>query len=178
VADIDCGPVRSGKSTLARSLVERFGGVRVGFGDAVRQRTVALGLPDERRFWQQVGEDWVASDPEGLCNAVLASTAGQARVVVDGVRHWHVYGLLRARPDDRRVILAFVDADVQARRARLARDGITAATVDSVLHHSTEKELLRLREVADIVLDGTKDVKHVLPVLEALLTGDQDQNSR
>ena len=32
------GPMRSGKSTLGGRIVERFGGVRVGFGDAVRHR--------------------------------------------------------------------------------------------------------------------------------------------
>lgn len=50
------GGVRSGKSTLARELAQRYAGTRVAFGDIVRQRTAALGLPGERRFWQQVAD--------------------------------------------------------------------------------------------------------------------------
>ena len=89
------GPMRSGKSTLARRIVERFSGVRVSFGDAVRRRVKALGLPDERSLLQQVGEEWVAHDPGGLCDAVLMPSAGELLVVVDGVRHQRVHGLLR-----------------------------------------------------------------------------------
>ncbi|SRR6266496_1222905 len=165
------GPTRSGKSTLAKSIAERFGGVRVGFGDAVRRRVQALGLPIERRFLQQVGEDWVARDPGGLCDAVLTPSAGEAVVVVDGVRHRSVHGLLRARAQGRRAVLVFVDADVLVRRARLALDGINDEAIDEVLNHSTEKELPLLREAADIVVDGTRDTTQALVALEALIAG-------
>jgi cytidylate kinase len=165
------GPVRSGKSTLARRVADRFGGIRVGFGDAVRQRAQALGLPDERGFWQQVGEEWVARDPGGLCDAVLAPTAGQALVVVDGVRHRSIHDLLRERVGSRRVVLVFVDADVRVRRDRLASDGIGYEAMDQVLGHSTETELPWLRERADIVGEGTGDAAPVLSALEALITG-------
>jgi predicted kinase len=172
------GPVRSGKSTLARRIAERFGGIRVGFGDAVRERTRTLGLPDERSFWQQVGEDWVTRDPEGLCDAVLAPTAGQALVVVDGVRHRSVHELLRASAEGRRVVLVFVDADVSVLRDRLAYDGINDEATGRVLSHSTETELPWLRDRANIVADGTGDSAQVLGALAALITGSRDQNSR
>ncbi len=172
------GPVRSGKSTLARRIAERFSGTRVGFGDAVRQRTQTLGLPDERSSWQQVGEEWVARDPEGLCDAVLAPTAGQSLVVVDGVRHRSVHDLLRARAEGRRVVLVFVDAQVSVRRDRLASDGISDEAMGLVLSHSTETELPWLRDRADIVADGTGDAELVLGALEALITGACSQKSR
>lgn len=168
------GPMRSGKSTLSRRIVERFGGERLGFGDAVRRRAQALGLPDERSSLQQVGEEWVARDPEGLCDAVLAPSAGEALVVVDGVRHQHVHGLLRARAQRRRVVLVFVDAEVSVRRDRLALDGISEQAIDRALSHSTEKELPLLREAADIVVDGTMDPAQVLVALEALIVGGED----
>ena len=172
------GPVRSGKSTLARSVTEQFAGMRVGFGDAVRQRARSLGLPDERSFLQQVGEEWVARDPGGLCDTVLASAAGQALVVVDGVRHRRVHDLLRARAEGRRVVLVFVDADVGVRRDRLASDGISDEAIDRVLGHSTETELPWLRDSADLVADGTRDTAQVLVALEALIIGDRSQNNR
>lgn len=168
------GPMRSGKSTLATRIIERFGGVRLGFGDAVRRRARALGLPDERSSLQQVGEEWVAGDPGGLCDAVLAPAAGETLVVIDGVRHEHVYGLLRARAPGRHVLLVFVNADVSVRRNRLALDGISDQAIDLALNHSTEKELPLLREAADIVVDGTMDTAKVLVALEALLVGGED----
>jgi cytidylate kinase len=172
------GPVRSGKSTLARRVAERFGGIRVGFGDAVRKRTQTLGLPDERSFWQQVGEDWVSRDPRGLCDAVLASAAGEALVVVDGLRHRSVHDLLLARAERQRVVLVFVDADVSVRRDRLASDGISGEAMGQVLSHSTEAELAWLRDRADIVADGTGDAAQVLLALGALINGGGGQNSR
>lgn len=165
------GPMRSGKSTLARGIIERFGGIRVGFGDAVRRRAQESALPIERRLLQQIGEDWVTHDPEGLCDVVLAPSAGQAMVVVDGVRHERVHGVLRQRAQGRRAMLIFVDADVCVRRDRLALDGIKDEAIEPLLNHSTEKELPLLREAADIVVDGTTDTNQALAALEALIAG-------
>ena len=141
------GPMRSGKSTLGGRIVERFGGVRVGFGDAVRHRAQTLGLPAERRLLQQIGEEWVARDPGGLCDAVLAPSIGEAVVVVDGVRHQQVHSLLRARSQGRRVILVFVDADVSVRRDRLALDGISDEAIDRVVNHSADRSSAGRRDL-------------------------------
>jgi predicted kinase len=168
------GPMRSGKSTVARRIVERFGGVRLGFGDVVRRRAQALGLQDDRSSLQRVGEEWVTRDPGGLCDAVLTPSAGEAVVVVDGVRHQHVHGLLRARARGRRVVLVFVDADISVCRDRLALDGISDEAIDRALNHSTEKDLPLLREAADIVVDGTIDSVQALVALEALLAVGED----
>jgi len=165
------GPVRSGKSTLAGRIAERFGGMRVGFGDAVRQRTLELGLPAGRTSWQQVGAQWVAEDPEGMCDAVLANAAGQAVVVVDGVRHQHIYELLRTRAGSRRVVLVYVDADIGVRRQRLALDGLGAADIAQILGHSTEAELPGLRDAADMVADGTNGTHQVLADIGARIAG-------
>lgn len=169
------GPVRSGKSTLGRRIAERFDGRLVGFGDAVRQRTRTMELPEERGSWQQVGEDWVARDPEGLCDSVLAPTAGEALVVVDGVRHRSIYCRLRVRAAGG-LVLVFVDADESVRRYRLALDGIGDEAIGQVLSHSTEAELPWLRDKADIVADGTRNATHVLIALETLITGDGQNN--
>lgn len=172
------GQVRSGKSTLARHLAERYDGLRVGFGDLVRQRTSTLGLPDERRFWQQVGEQWVAGDPGGLCDMVLTSVEGRPTVILDGVRHAHIYSLLKARAAGRRPVLIFVDTEMDVCRDRLASDGMDEDIIDQVLGHSTESELPLLRRVADFVVDGTQDAAEVFVILDALIGSGGDQNSR
>jgi cytidylate kinase len=171
------GPVRSGKSTLAMRVTDRFGGIRVCFGEAVRQRTRVMGLPDERRFWQQVGEEWVTTDPQGLCDATLGSAAGNALVVVDGVRHRRVHDLLQANPEGRQVLMVFVDTEVSIRHDRLVSDGLNDEAISRVLNHSTERELPWLRDRADIVVDGTGDASEVLGALEILIIGGHGQNS-
>jgi cytidylate kinase len=171
------GPVRSGKSTLARRIADRFGGIHVSFGEAVRQRTQVMGLPDQRGFWQRVGEEWVAKDPQGLCDVVLGSTAGNALVVVDGVRHRRVHDLLQANAESRRVVMVFVGADLSVRHDRLASDGLSDEAISRVLSHSTEAELSWLRGRADIVADGTGDASEVLGALEILIAGGYGQNS-
>lgn len=171
------GRVRSGKSTLARHLAARYDGLRVGFGDLVRQRTSLLGLPGERRFWQQVGEQWVTADSAGLCDAAMAPAEGSPIVIVDGVRHEHIYRMLKARAAGRRPVLIFVDTAMEVCRFRLASDGVTEEVIDEVLGHSTESELPLLRRSADFVVDGTRDAAEALVVLDDLIGG-AGQNSR
>lgn len=173
------GPVRYGKSTLTRYISRRLGVTPVAFGDAIRERARALGLPADRASWQRVGERWVDEDPRGLSDTVLAPVREQPLVVVDGVRHWTVYDLLRSLAGDRHVALIYVDADLATRRARLEADGVCGAAAEEVLAHSTETELPMLRAAADIVADGTGGAG---PVQEALMNlmkaGGLSQNNR
>lgn len=172
------GPVRSGKSSLATYIAGQLDGMLVRFGDAVRQRALDLGLPPERASWQRLGERWVDEDPAGLCDVVLAPTAGRALVVVDGVRHVHIYRLLRERAAGRRLVLIYVHADVALRRTRLGDDGLTGEEIDEVLAHSTEAEAPRLRSAADIVADGTARSEPVLDAVRAMMPDGTAQNSR
>ena len=163
------GPMRSGKSTFAHHVVGQFGGVRVSFGGAIRRRALALGRTAGRTSLQQVGEQWVANDPAGLCDDVMAPVAGRPQVVVDGVRHMHVYNLLKARAKNRRVMLVFVDTDPDIRRVRLRADEADDATVNAIMAHSTESELPFLRDVADLVIDGAGNAAWALSALAAML---------
>lgn len=163
------GGVRSGKTKLAREIAARYDGVRVSFGDVVRERTLELGLPDERQFWQQVGEQWVGSEPESLCQLVMAPTAGWPVVVVDGVRHVKILGHIQASAKSRQSVLIFVDTAIEVRRARLASDQTDDGIIVGILGHSTESELPFLLRAADFVVDGTRDYSLVLPALDAFV---------
>lgn len=165
------GGVRSGKSTLARELAQRYAGTRVAFGDIVRQRTAALGLPGERRFWQQVGEEWVARDPDGLCDMVMTAAQGQSRVILDGLRHMQIYRLLLARAGTRMPVLVFVDTAADVRRRRLLADKLDEQAVEQILDYSTEGELPLLRRAADLVVDGTQDAATMFASFDDLIGG-------
>lgn len=165
------GPIRSGKSTVAVAIADALDAQRVGFGDAVRDRVRQQHLPDKRRSWQQVGEQWVEADPVGLCDLVLAPVLSSARLVVDGVRHESVWSILRSRFSDRRLVLAYVHASEEALRHRLAADGLDAASVNDVLYHSTEHDLPKMRAAADVVVDGEQGVDVALRQLKARLIG-------
>ncbi|MFI0409202.1 AAA family ATPase [Actinomadura sp. 3N508] len=166
---IVAGSVRSGKSTFARRVVDRSGGVCVGFGDVVRSRAAELGLPAERRSWQHVGEEWVRSDPVGLCEQVLSPVVHAPRIIVDGVRHIEVYALLVRRAQGRKTVLVFVDAEPRIRRRRLLRDAFDQPGLDEIMAHSTESELPELRGMADLLVDGTGDSTPALSALATLL---------
>lgn len=163
------GPIRSGKSTVAVALADALDARRVGFGDAVRERVRQLHLPDKRRSWQQIGEQWVEADPVGLCDVVLASVLSSPRLVVDGVRHQSVLSILRARFSDRRLVLAYVHAGENTIRHRLAADGLNSASVDDVLYHSTEHSLTEMKASADIMVDGERSVDVAVRRLKAYL---------
>jgi cytidylate kinase len=165
------GPIRSGKSTVAVSIADVLDARRVGFGDAVRERVRQQHLPDRRRNWQQVGEQWVDADPAGLCDVVLAPVLSSARIVVDGVRHETVLSILRARFSHRRLLLVYVHAGEETLRHRLAADGLDSAAVDDVLYHSTEYDLPGMRAAADVVVDGEQSVDVALRQLKARLIG-------
>jgi dephospho-CoA kinase len=164
------GPARSGKSTFAGHVGQLFGGVRVSFGDAVRRRALALGLASDRSSLQQIGERWVADDPAGLCDEVIASVAEQPRLVVDGVRHMEIYQLLQMRAEGRRVVLVFIETASSIRRIRLGKGGVDdAAAANAIMAHSTESELPSIRRVADLIVDGSEDPAEALSDLRAAL---------
>jgi cytidylate kinase len=163
------GPARSGKSTFAGHVVQLFGGVRVSFGDAVRQRALALGLPSDRSSLQQIGERWVADDPAGLCDEVMTSVAEHPRIVVDGVRHMEIYQLLQMRAEGRQVVLVFIETAFSIRLIRLGKDGVEDAVSNAIMTHSTESDLPSIRRVADLIVDGSEDPARALSDLSTAL---------
>lgn len=165
------GNMRAGKSTLARQLAKRYGGTRVGFGEAIRQRAAELGLPDGRLSWQQLGEAWVDSDPESLCNTVMASAKGQAVVILDGVRHQRILQILQTKSIGRQSMLIFVDTALEICRTRLDSDGISEEVLEQVLTHSTELEMPALRRSASLVVDGARNYAELFIVLDAIIIG-------
>lgn len=163
VVEVDCkgwqillaGPMRAGKSTLARGVAAQLDAGMASFGDAVRERTRQLGLPESRETLQSIGERWIDEDKDGLCVQVLRPVIDRPRVIVDGVRHASVANTLARLMCGCTTVLAYVRVDAAVRRSRFHAGGLDDALIESLSAHSTEADLGSLRELADIILDGS-----------------------
>ncbi|MDP1793057.1 MAG: AAA family ATPase [Acidimicrobiales bacterium] len=151
------GPIGAGKSTVADMVARNLKGQRRSFGGVVRARAVAAGLPTDRDTLQTLGDSIIASDGwTHFCREVIADAAGV--VVVDGVRHFGAIGALRELVGPDCVTLAFVEAPLELRRARVAkRDGTDPAAFDAAEAHPNEHELPNMRDIAEMRISNVTD---------------------
>lgn len=106
------GKKRSGKDTLADALVERYGAVKFGFADAIRERlAVFLGIPVSkivefqepyyRKPLQDLGNYWRSLEPDTWIDELIARVNisshvhNTTRVVIKDVRMLREAALLR-----------------------------------------------------------------------------------
>ena len=149
-----CGRSRSGKSTLARHLVEKTGGYLINFGDFVRAefaRSVP-GVMPSRRALQDFGQGLVSSDPRGFLQRVMAGRADPIRrvVILDGLRHVGLLKVIREQYPDSEVRVIFVEAGFQERKLRSYP--ITAEEMSRGDSHEVEEDAPRLRAEADLIV--------------------------
>jgi dephospho-CoA kinase len=159
------GGIATGKSTLSQAVAMSLGCPRVSFGSYMRAEATRRGLPDDRKTLQDIGKELVARDPEGLCRGVLAQAGwipGGA-LVVDGVRHVEIAGLLRRLVSPSEFRLVHVSASDSARLKRLAFRGENAGDLQVLDAHSTERDVRdRLRELSDLRVDGERPLEVVI----------------
>jgi hypothetical protein len=149
------GSPASGKTTVSRIVASAAGARHVGFGDLVRARVREQGLPDHRTAWQQVGSQLRAElGPGGLVSAALTHAGldqHDVPVVWDGVRHVDVVAALQTLYRPRRVVLVALRPPEPARRARFLVEARTEAQLKSWEQHESERHLVELFAIADIV---------------------------
>lgn len=89
------GKAGSGKSSLARILVENFGFVELTFSESLytilhfSQQTLGFEIAKDRKFLQWVGTDWARNqNPNVFCNCMKKKldTISNPNVVVSDVR--------------------------------------------------------------------------------------------
>lgn len=154
------GPVASGKSTLAQSLVDRFHFVRVRTHELIR--TLKPEVPLERKPLQDAGEaldrdtggTWLSRGLE----ARLAQEAEGVSVVVDSVR---IKGQIDAVRDAYGPIVTHVHltASVEdlAERYRTRRSDLGEfPSYDAVRADPTEAQVESLHSFADVVIDTVR----------------------
>lgn len=152
------GKTGSGKSSVASALAAKLSAPFVSFGNFVRARAIALGLPNPtgRATLQPLGERLILElGWNEFCRAVLnqAPWDASAYIVVDGVRHAECISALRQIAPSRLVYLTVSDQE-RADRLR-ARGEITTAISDL---HSTEIQVGdTLPAMADLLLNSADE---------------------
>jgi dephospho-CoA kinase len=157
------GGIGSGKTTLASAVAERMGLKVASFGAFVRQTAGSRGIAEEREALQALGETLIAEMTfDGFCRAVLEAAGwnGAGSLVVEGIRHVAAFERIKrlVAPVPAKLFFVDVPRDVRQVRADGARPDQHAdlAKADA---HSTEKDVHgALREIADLVLDGRRDL--------------------
>lgn len=156
------GGIGSGKSEVSRQLAERLACARASFGDYVRSVARSRGIEENRECLQALGEELVTDNLRSFCAAVLKMANWQPRsvLVLDGIRHIEALEMVRELVSPVQVILVHLGTPDEVRAARLSRSRPRdAAQLPALDQHPTEVQVRdRLRERADIVLDGTLSV--------------------
>lgn len=147
------GPIGAGKSTLARALSEaapqtttstfsrglRLLGQREGF--ALRSRAAL----------QDFGEHVARTRGHELWEATLesAEATGSLNVIVDGLRHAHIFRMVRELPDTTAYLLTLWPTPAEIARRRAARG---ETEIDE--SHKVESGIGELAEISDVLLRG------------------------
>ena len=164
------GGIASGKSTLAAAVAQSLGWPCVSFGAYVRKQAECRGLENSRETLQEIGSSLIQKGWRGFCQNVLAQAnweSGQP-LVVDGIRHVEAVDELRRLVKPAQLRLIFIDLPESTRRERLyQRDLAGHKTFDRIDSHPMEVETKStLPGLADLVLDGSQPVAHIVLEIE------------
>src|ERR1700720_2787391 len=138
------GRLGRGKTTISRAVAEALQIRWNSFGSVTKKIAQEQGRSIERKSLQDLGEYLVTNSAEEFCRRVLAEAEplSDASVVIDGLRHSHVYKILRAISRPRQLICVYIDLDDATRLDRLrSRGGLNEEDVRKLESHSTELEV-------------------------------------
>jgi len=164
----------AGKSTLANSLAGALGWAHTSFGDYVREIARQRGSDQSREALQQIGEELISTNVQSFSQAVISQLDWRNGCVIDGIRHRQVFQAIENIVNPLPTFLVFVDIDESVRRKRLHERGMTDDQIDAADRHSTEAQVRgTLKQHADIVLDGSRDIPDLVIAVRTFIQGKQ-----
>lgn len=157
------GKVGSGKSSLAKALVDETGHSHVSFGDFVRKQAKDEGQdPTSRKILQQIGKNFIKKDIEKFCIDVLDQVdwRNQDIFIIEGIRHIEVLKTLKRILKSHNVVLVYLEIDENERKKRL---NLTDNDLNKIDSHSTEIQLDNvLKSEADLIVNGNLELKLIV----------------
>jgi len=179
------GEMASGKDTVTRHIVERYGGREFGFSDSLRDLLDRLHMPKDREHLtrlsmalrKEFGQDVLARIMDGD-----AKEAAERIVVIDGVRRPTDIEILGKNPE---FSLVYVEADFMIRYERIKGRGqnaddatktIEAFKADHLLE--TEVTIPALRSEADHIINNDGTLEVLIEQVDAVMDQLIDEASR
>lgn len=156
------GGVASGKSSVATRIAERLDWPCASFGEYVRRIARNRGLQESRDVLQEIGAETIAGDLRAFCIAVMGQTTwtGSGSLVLDGVRHIEIVPIIREVIAPMELFMIYVDTPRELRFSRLQKRGLKEGKAfEQVEAHSTELQVPSLEKLADLRIDGTRNIE-------------------
>ena len=157
------GKIKSGKTTLSKSIAKKLDWSYISFGDYIRSVAKMKGLIESRETLQNLGEQLVETMGwERFCKDILDQISwknGQS-IVIDGVRHSEAILTLKKLTAPSNVLLVYLTLDENDQKERLSQ--IMDINNEEFLRmnsHSTEIQVYNLLpNIADLILDGSQHI--------------------
>lgn len=137
----------SGKTTFADALSLQIQTTVFSFGDFFRAITAGADLPT-------FGQEYVSKNtPTKVVDEFLrfSSPTNGGSCIIEGVRHVAIWRELRHRAQSARLVFLDVERNTLIKRLMM-RSGVGYQEACLRLNHPVEAEVLRLRDVADILV--------------------------
>lgn len=163
-----CGRIASGKSLLLNHLSERLGWRVISFGKYVRDLALSRGLLGAREECQSLGSELFAELGPIKFLEILIETQGDGEEnhLIDGVRHISVAQAMNTLYCSSVVIFLDVPIDVRYERyISRCKPGDSVPDYEAFLRLDQapiELGIDSLAEMADLCLDGTRDLAEIL----------------
>lgn len=171
------GRIAIGKTSVSRELARTLSASWTGFGDYVREITIARGFgPDDRDKLQEIGASLIEEHGfDWFCREVIerAQWNEDRPLVVDGIRHAEAFhSIARLLPCHKAVLIYLTVDNDEILHQRSSKRGVELTNRERWESHSTERQvLLTLPAMADLTLSANqcldKIVKHIVTFLHS-----------
>lgn len=162
------GSIGSGKTTITSILSEILTAKRTSFGDYVRKKAKERQIELTRENLQKLGEDLILEEGwENFCKSVLNQVGWKPNefLIIDGIRHMEALTFLKKIVSPMNLYHIHVTVDSEIRKKRLEEKQITRQNLTRIESHSTENQILLLKNNADLVVDGSEPINEITDLI-------------